>query len=365
MPDTRPGIVFENDVCSACIHFEKQKTTDWKKRFKELEELCSKYRGSNGDKYDCAIAISGGKDSHFQVYILKEVLKMNPVLLTIGNVDWTETGRKNLANISDAFGCDVIQFNPNLRVTRILIKKAFIEIGQPSWYLDQLIYAQPYRLAMNLGVKLIVYGEDVNYIYGGKFQEETPSALHQPENDVLKPYWDKWLEDPEITKKDLESARSPSVEEMKSFELVPIYLSYFIPWNSVHHYEVARRWGFRHLGHEYQREGSLDNYDQIDSLSYLFNPFLKYTKFAHSLATDNASRWIRYGLKTREEMIPFVEEYDSKLDQGIVEKFCEYLRLPIPEFYNILDKWYNSEFFEKDNHGVWHPKFKVGVGLTK
>jgi hypothetical protein len=35
------------------------------------------------------------------------------------------------------------------------------------------------------------------------------------------------------------------------------------------------------------------------------------------------------------------------------------------EFYEILDKWYNPELFKKDSNGVWHPKFKVGIGLIK
>ncbi len=97
MPDTRPGLTFdESGICAACINYEKQKTTDWEKRLKELETLCDKYRGFNGNGYDCAIAVSGGKDSHFQTYIMKEVMKMNPILITVGNIDWTETGRKNL-----------------------------------------------------------------------------------------------------------------------------------------------------------------------------------------------------------------------------------------------------------------------------
>ena len=100
MPDTRPGIKFDdNGICFACINYEKQKNIDWKERWTELEQLCDKYRGSNGDGYDCAIAVSGGKDSHFQIYILKEKLDMNPILLTSGNIDWTETGRKNLENL--------------------------------------------------------------------------------------------------------------------------------------------------------------------------------------------------------------------------------------------------------------------------
>jgi len=365
MPDTRPGILFKDGVCVACINFEKNKKIDWDNRFKEFDKLCQKYRGSNGNNYDCAIAISGGKDSHFQTYYMKEVMKMNPVLFTVGNIDWTETGRKNLENLSDAFGCDIIQFNPNRRLARKMFRKAFVEFGSPTWYFDALIYAFPVRMAMKLGVKLLVYGENVSYTYGGYQNEESPSAMLQAKNDVVKPVWKQWFSDGEISEQELESTKQPSVEECKNFGLEPIYLSYYVQWNSVHNYEFAKRWGFQHLGHEYNREGSLENYDQIDSLGYLVHPYIKYPKYGHSIATDYASRWIRYGLKTREEMIPFVEEHDGKLDQGIVDVFCDFIRMPKIEFWQIMDKWYNQELFEKDRDGVWHPKFKVGVGLVR
>jgi hypothetical protein len=155
------------------------------------------------------------------------------------------------------------------------------------------------------------------------------------------------------------------MEECKKFGLEPMYLSYFVPWNSVHNYQVAKKWGFKHLNHEYTREGSIDDYDQIDSLSYMLNPYLKYLKFGHSVATDNASRWIRYGLKTREEMISTVEEKDRILDQGIIEKFCKFTGMSKVEFWKVMDKWYNKELFEQDKDGIWHPKFKVGKGLIK
>ncbi|MCF7917305.1 MAG: N-acetyl sugar amidotransferase [Candidatus Omnitrophica bacterium] len=366
MPDTRPGMKFEDGVCMACINYAKQKTTDWDKRKKELEELCDKYRGCNGDSYDCAVAVSGGKDSHYQVYIIKEVMKMNPVLLAVGNIDWTETGRKNLTNISDAFGCDVISLNPNVRVARIMAKKAFIELGSPTWYADALIYAFPYRIAMQLGLKLLIYGENVNYTYGGKYDEETPSAKLQPLNDVVKPVnWDRWYVDSELTPKDLASAKQPSFEECEKFGLDPVYLSYFVPWDSVHNFEVARRWGFKHLGHEYVREGTIEQYNQVDSLGYLLNQYLKYPKFAHASATEMASRWIRAGLVTREEMIPLVKEKDKNLDQGIVERFCDFTRISYKEFWNVMDKWYNRNFFKSGRDGIWHEKFEVGVGLKK
>jgi len=365
MPDTRPNIRFIDDVCIACINYEKQKTTNWNERWKKLEKVCDKYRGSNGNGYDCAIAVSGGKDSHFQTYIFKEKLKMNPLLISVGNIDWTETGRKNIENLSETFGVDIIMKQPNRRLARKMFRKAFEKIGSPSWLMDYQLYSFPVIMSIKLGIKLLVYGEDINYTYGGKYDEETPSAMLQPLNDVSKSLWKEWFEDGEISEKDLHSIMQPTIDECKTAELNPIYLSYFVPWDSYHNFQVAQRYGFKHLEHEYVREGTVDSYDQIDSISYLLNPYMKYLKFGHSIATDQASRWIRSGLKTREEMIPIVEELDGKLDQGIVEKFCEFTKFSIDEFWNIMDKWYNPELFEKDTDGIWHPKFKVGAGLVK
>ena len=361
MPNTRPGLRFENGVCIACLNYEKQSSTNWDERKNELKKLCDKYRDSNGNRYDCAIAISGGKDSHFQVYYIKEVMKMNPLLLSVGNIDWTETGRKNFENISEVFGCDIITFNPNRKVAKILFKKAFEEIGSPTWYIDALIYAFPYNMASKFGIKLLVYGEDVNYTYGGKYDDEKSSAKLQSLNDVVKPVWEKWLEDSQLTEKDLQSTIMLTTKQIEEEEMEPIYLSYFVPWDTHHNFEVAKRWGFKQLIHEYLREGTIEEYNQIDSIGYLLNQYMKYPKFGHSSATEIASRWIRSGLKTREEMISVIEEYDKKLDQGIIEKFCTFTGMSTPEFWKIMDKWYNRELFEQDTDGVWHEKFKVGI----
>ena len=365
MPDTRPGIVFTEGVCDGCRSFANQKTVDWSLRFNKLKELCNKYRGCNGNGYDCAIAVSGGKDSHFQVYYMKEVMKMNPVLLSVGNIDWTETGRKNIENISETFGCDIIMFHLNRKAAKIMFRKAFEKIGSPAWYFDACAYAFPFKMAMNLGLKLLVYGEDVNYTYGGKQNQEKASGLEMASNDVVKPLWDEWFEDGQISEKDLEAAKMPTVEECKKAELEVMYLSYFVPWDTHHNYEVARKWGFKHLDHEYLREGTIENYNQIDSIGYLLGQYLKYPKYGHASVTEMASRWIRSGLKNREEMIPFVKEKDRKLDQGIIEKFCEFTKMSPREFWKTMDKWYNTDLFEQDRDGIWHEKFEVGIGIIK
>ena len=123
MPETRPGITFnEEGVCCACTHYENRKNVDWDARWRELEALCDKYRGCNGSgNYDCAVAASGGKDSYYQVYIMKEVLHMNPILFSVeDNFPMTEAGMHNIKNISEEFGCPIIRYKPNIKAQKIL-----------------------------------------------------------------------------------------------------------------------------------------------------------------------------------------------------------------------------------------------------
>ena len=63
-----------------------------------------------GDKV--AVGVSGGKDSHFQVWMLKEVMHMNPILFSVeDNFPMTQAGIHNLKNISEEFGCTIISLS--------------------------------------------------------------------------------------------------------------------------------------------------------------------------------------------------------------------------------------------------------------
>lgn len=360
MPNTRPGIKFdENGVCEACNNYEKKALINWDKRFKELEALCDKFRGCNGDSYDCAIAVSGGKDSTFQVYVMKELMGMNPLLISVDNWSWTNTGIQNKANISESFGCDILTVTLNKRVGKKMMLKALKKIGSPTWYIDAAIYAVPVRLCIKMGLKLLVYGENVSYEYGGYQKAETYSAKEQFRNDVVKPInWDEWLDD-DITMKDLNIIKQPSIDEVNQAGLEPIYLSYFVKWDTFHNYEVAKRHGFRNMEHEWVREGTIENYNQIDSPAYLINQWFKYPKFGHSSTTEMASRYIRAGKISREEAIKLVNERDHILDQKILDDFCNFVGITVKEFWRIADKWYNENLFEQDKFGVWHKKFTL------
>lgn len=357
MPSTRPGITFdENGVCSACQSYEHRKQVNWDERWKELEALCDKYRGMNGpDGYDCMIAVSGGKDSHFQVYLMKEVLKMNPLLVSVeDNFPMTEAGKHNLKNISEAFGCDLIAMKPNIKAQKKVMRYTFENYGKPTYFIDRYIYTYPLHMAVKFNTPLLVYGENVSWEYGGIGTDkvETYSAKGQITNGVGGGIDTQEIIDATgIGKKDLNFFEPPTAEEMECLD--PIYVSYFTQWNSFKNYEIAKRYGFHDLTHEWNRTHHVENMDQVDSRAYLVHSWLKYPKFGHASATDYAARMVRYGMITREEAFRLVKEHDHALDPLCVRDFCEFLGYTESEFWDVIDKQYNREIFEKNSLGCW------------
>lgn len=356
MPDTRPGITFNKDgVCIACQNNERKKSIDWNARYEELKVLCDKYRRKTPGQYDCIIAVSGGKDSHYQVYVMKELMNMNPLLITVEDFfTMTEAGKHNIKNISEAFGCNIISFKPNRRAAKVISKYMFEKYGRPLWYVDRLLYTVPLYYAAALNIPLLVYGENVSYEYGGVDDEETYSAREQVFNGVAPGVELQELVDAGVPRDELAYLDAPSRETLN--QLDPIYLSYFVEWNGIRNYEFAKRRGFKDLTHEWDRTNHIENFNQIDSYGYLLNAWMKYPKFGHAYATDYAARWVRYGLLTREEAVKLAEERDHNLDPKIAEDFCAFVGMSITEFYDALDRLYNKELFEQNSWGQWRLK---------
>ncbi len=362
MPNTRPGISFNEDgVCSACQTYENRDKIDWAARYKELEKLCDKYRGSNGNSWDCAIAVSGGKDSHYQVDLMKNKLGMNPILLSVeDNFPMTEAGKHNIRNISEAFGCEIMSLKPNLRAQKKVMRYTFENFGKPTWYIDRLIYTYPLFMAAKLNTPLLVYGENVSQEYGGSDAKDTYSAKGILENGVASD-----LDVKEISKSTGVSLKELSMTQLATKEILdsidPIYISYFIKWNSFDNYDNAKANGFKGLEGEWRRSHHVEDIDQVDSRAYLVHPWMKYPKFGHQFATDYASRMVRYGMITRDEAVELVKKHDANLDPLCVRDFCEFCGYTEQEFWAIVDKFYNKDIFEKVD-GKWelkNPPWKI------
>lgn len=353
------GNYFFGGYCSACLSYEKRSQIDWNVRWKEFEQICDKYRGANGNSYDCAIAVSGGKDSHYQVHLMKNVMHMNPILFSVeDNFPMTDAGRHNIRNISEEFGCNIVSLKPDIRAQKKLMRYMFENYGKPTWYIDRLIYTYPLIMAAKFNTPLLVYGENVSFEYGGVNAEDTYSAREQINNGVAIGIDERELiEKAGISNEDLIFVRPPEQEVLDKLD--PIYVSYFLPWNSIANYELAKKHGFHDLTHEWIRTHHVENFDQVDSRAYLVHSWMKYPKFGHQFATDYASRFVRYGMISRDEAIKLVKEHDHALDPISVRDFCEFCGYSESEFWSIADRFYNEEIFQKDEYGNWMLKHPV------
>jgi len=360
MPDTRPGVYLDDSgVCNGCRHAEHKKTVDWVARKAEFEKICDKYR-RKGNEYDCLIAVSSGKDSYYQVWMMKEEMKMNPLLVSVDNLDWTRTGEGNFQNLLDTFSCDCLVFRNDTELHRKMSRIGFEHDGFIAWLWDRLVYTYPIWVAIKMNIPFVIYGEDVNVEYGGSQTREIASALDQINNDVVRDYgWKLWTNNG-ISKDELVMAQYPSAEEVKRAKLDPQYLSYYFKWSGYEHMELAKKYGWKSLNDtgEWKREGFIEDYDQIDDMAYLVDPWLKYPKYGHARATDVSCYWIREGRISREEGVELVKEHDHKIDPLALGHYLSFSGYTKKEFWNIVEKFWNRNVFEKVN-GKWRLKCPI------
>lgn len=197
---------------------------------------------------------------------------------------------------------------------------------------------------------------------GGGDYKETYSARNQLENGVASDIdLDELVTNAGVSINELEMTKAPSLDEMAMLD--PIYVSYFVQWNSYANYIFSKSRGFHDLTHEWDRTHTIENFDQVESRACLVHAWLKYPKFGHASATDYASRFVRYGMISRDEAIQLVKEHDSKLDPKCVSDFIEFLGYSESEFWEIVDKLYNRDLFYKNDFGefvlkdpVWNHK---------
>jgi len=325
MPDTRIGTKFNEDgICQACLNYDKRKYVDWNKRWQELKDICKWAKSETKSKYDCAIAVSGGKDSFYIVYLIKELLGLNPVLVTVNDpFTHTKAGEHNFRAIGESFNCDHFFFIASRNKQIEMTKKDFEEKGHPLKYVEEELYKEPLRIAKSIGVPIIFYGENADYEYGIT-TEDSPFFKH-------------------------------NISDLKV-----AFMSYYVPWSSVINHEIARKYGFRDLRGEWDREGTIENFEQIDSLGYMVHLWMKYPKFGFQRVSDVVGRRIREGMISIDEGKKLISKKDYIIDQLALEDFCSVLGYTVKEFWDIVEPFWNKEIFEKAN-GIWKKKAKYEV----
>lgn len=356
MPDTKPDLFLDEEgICNACRSYERRKAVDWDARKKELLQILDRYRSKDGRNWDCIIPVSGGKDSTFQVVRMKQ-LGLNPLCVTATTCDLSDIGRKNIQNLKNQ-GVDYIEFSPNPVVRRKLNRIGLMQVGDISWPEHVGIFTIPVRVAVQMNVPLIIWGENSQNEYGG------PAAA--AENNTLDR---RWLEEfggllglrvsdliglEGLQARDLIPYTYPSDEDLKRTGVTGLFLGYYIPWDGYSNALLSQAHGF--TTYHTTVEGSLVNYENLDNHQTGIHDYFKFLKFGFGRATDLACLHVRRGRISRQDALELVRIHDGKFPWSYLgkplEKILEPLDITVEEFIKICDRFTNKKLFLKDAHG--------------
>ena len=130
--NAKPTIIFDDEtgICSGCNYHASRKhlDIDWDEREIMLEQILDDARKTSirrGNSHDCIVPVSGGKDSHYQVWLLKEKYGMNPLLVTFNHIFNSPAGNYNLSNLVEKSGFDLLRYSAGTDSVRKISKHMY------------------------------------------------------------------------------------------------------------------------------------------------------------------------------------------------------------------------------------------------
>jgi N-acetyl sugar amidotransferase len=364
MPETRPDILFDDrGVCSACRHFEQRPDIDWDARRAELEEVLAEFRSRDGSEYDCVVPVSGGKDSTYQVLKMLE-LGLNPLCVTASTCSLSPIGRRNIENLQ-RLGVDHVEVTVNPTIRHRINRLALRQVGDVSWPEHVTIFTIPVRVAVQYGVRLIVWGENSQNEYGGPATAAQDRILNR-----------RWLEEfggliglrvADLVGQDGIEVRHlihytyPSDEQLAKVGVTGIFLGHYLPWDGYANALLAQSHGLEVWPKPV--EGALLTYENLDNQFHGIHDYFKFLKFGFGRATDHACMHVRRGRLSRSDAIELMKVHDGRFPWtylGVpLETLLDQIDISFDEFRQICDRFTNRRLFvanrdgelDRDRHG--------------
>ena len=363
-PDTKPDLFFNKDgICDACLSAKRKNgiedSVDWKQRDADFLKVLIEAKKNSGDKYNCIVPVSGGKDSTWQVYAMKEIHKMKPLAVTFDQFDQTPTGIHNL-NVLKEIGVDHVHFSLNPRVVKKLVRKGFEIIGDPYWVNHVGIWTVPMHFAIMFKAPLVVFGENPQFEYGGpehsrnnmimdkKWRQELGGMRGFREEDVI---------DDEITSEDLSMLYFPDDESIKKNNIMGTFIGHFYKWEPFKHTDFVKTLGWKPLPEP--PAGSWMAIENCDMRFIDIRERIKFLKYGYGRSTDQLNIGIRNNEITRNEAIDIVKKIDGKVDEINIRDFCQFLEISREDYGRIMDSFVNTDIFYLNDNKEWILKNEI------
>jgi N-acetyl sugar amidotransferase len=342
-PKTKPDLAFEDGICSACRNYANRPAIDWDQRKRELVNILSDTK-PNDSGYDCIVASSGGKDSHYQVLTLLE-LGARPLIVTATTCLRTTIGAANIANL--ARYATTVEITANRSVRGRLCRLGLELVGDVSWPEHASIFSVPWQAAKNFGIGLIFYGENPQAEYGGPLGSEAAADMTRRwvtefggflglrPADFIGHYG--------ITSNDMLDYALPNDMDGTT----AYFLGQFIPWDSHRNARIANEAG---MWQKLPTLGSWWAFENLDNALTGLHDHGCYRKYGYGRLAAQISVDIRRRLIDRETALDMAKVHDGEFPfqyGGVtIDEQLDFLGMTSEELFDALKVHTNWPLFD-------------------
>jgi len=337
-PETVDTITYDAEgVCSVCrqVEFKKDKI-DWADRQTQLDAIIAEHKGKG--LYDCIVPFSGGKDSVFQLWYIRRVLKLKPLVVRFNHWGYRPLIEENNTSVFKQLGVDVVDFTPNFQVVRETMLEAFKRRGDFCWHCHTGIYAGVMHMAVRFETPLLFWGESTAEYHSWYTFEEMEEVDEKRFNRLMNQgiTADDMFEflQGRVERRDLWMFDYPKRKDLIKLKVRSICLGNYIEWDTRANVETIKR----ELGWKGQPvEGVPPEYDyeKIECTFQGMRDFSKFVKRGYGRTNHLLSIDIRNGVKTREESVDVESQYDGKRPASM-DWFLDILKMSESEYYETL-----------------------------
>lgn len=164
LPENYPGIRFnEQGICNFCEFYEENREKienkeDRERMFLEQVELAKAKAKENNAPYDCVVGLSGGKDSTYIVYQMKQTYGLRVLAVTFQNDFHTEYGRNNIENALQKLNVDHITVHMQEDELRKMYRMSLKFMKNICGVCFHYLHYYCHQVAGKFGIPLIVNG---------------------------------------------------------------------------------------------------------------------------------------------------------------------------------------------------------------
>lgn len=352
-PEVAVNTIFDDEgVCSACVvarEFARLTPEFWNRRREQFEAIIEDVRSARRGDYHCIIPVSGGKDSYFQTYLIKEVYKLNPLLVTYHGNNYLPEGQRNLDRMREVFDVDHMVYGPGIGTLKKLNRLCFRKMGDMNWHAHCGIKVAPMRLACQLNIPLVVWGE-TTWSIAGMFSPDDYVEYNKrtvAEHDMRGFSWRDMVGGEEgLTEEQLVWAKPPFDNEFEKVGVRGIYVGNFFDWDPNQHAEKMReQYGFEFARQPFERTyRTMSNLDDMHENGV--HDYMKFIKFGYGRASDHAAKDIRQGYITRAEGVELVRRHDHVRPRDLA-RWLRYVEMTEEEFDRTADTFRDPRVWRK------------------